>query len=405
LLENILIYYQMATTYLSSASGAVPVSSENLSREHHHPHYHHPAAVAAAHGLHHGATSAASDLGGSHLSGVMNLVNSAAAISHYGGNTASSGGGSGRDSISSSSSMHEMKYIPPNHSSVTGAGTPSTDTINTTPSLHNGHHHHAAAVLSHNPWAGIPTPTEWAMHPSAINAAGLYSSSAVAHAAAQQVQDLKQDIKPHSPADFQTAMSRSAAHMAQVVHGHHPSSWNPPPVSSPYLMPGMSPGVPASAVPPGMPGAPNSPSPLQHHPAYGMNGMLPGQMPNPFVTDRYRESHNSSPRSGTDEDGMQTPTSGTYIQGTNITLYLLFIIIFSANLQRFHDIRCSGVCCSLFLTNLLSKFSKTNQHLSITYFGTIKPKKNIFQYLKSVHQHLTIFVIFSLKHSLYSKKY
>merc|ERR1739848_816820 len=40
-----------------------------------------------------------------------------------------------------------------------------------------------------------------------------------------------------------------------------------------------------------------------------MNGMLPGQMPHPFVADRYRESHNSSPRSGTDEDGMQTPTS------------------------------------------------------------------------------------------------
>ena len=317
----------MATTYLSSASGAVPVSSENLSREHHHPHYHHPAAVAAAHGLHHGSTSTPSDLSGSHLSGVMNLVNSAAAVAHaggYGGNTASSGGGSGRDSISSSSSMHEMKYVPlsaSNNASVTGAGTPvgATDPISSTPSLHNGHHHHAAAVLGHNPWAGIPTPSEWAMHPSAINAAGLYSSSAVAHAAAQ-VQDLKQDIKPHSPADFQTAMSRSAAHMAQVAatHGHHPSSWNPPPVSSPYLMPGMSPGAPGVVppVPPGMPGAPNSPSPLQHHPAYGMNGMLPGQMPHPFVADRYRESHNSSPRSGTDEDGMQTPTSGT-------TLYLL----------------------------------------------------------------------------------
>jgi len=322
----------MATTYLSSASGAVPASSENLSREHHH-HYHHPAAVAAAHGLHHGSTSTTSDLGGSHLSGVMNLVNSAAAAAHaggYGGNTASSGGGSGRDSISSSSSMYEMKYIPPsvtNNSSATGAGTPvgSADPINSTPSLHNGHHH-PAAVLSHNPWAGIPAPSEWAMHPSALNAAGLYSSSAAAHAAAQ-VQDLKQDIKPHSPADFQTAMSRSAAHMAQVAatHGHHPSSWNPPPVSSPYLMPGMSPGAPGVVppVPPGMPGAPNSPSPLQHHPAYGMNGMLPGQMPHPFVADRYRESHNSSPRSGTDEDGMQTPTSGT----TSILFHFNYIFI------------------------------------------------------------------------------
>ena len=316
----------MATTYLSSASGAVPVSSEQLSREHHHPQYHHPGALAAAHALHHPGSASAHDLGvaGSHLSGVMNLVNSAVAGAGYGtgANTASSGGGSGRDSISSSSSMHEMKYQP-NSSSVnnphsTVAGTPlgaTTDPISSTPSLHNGHHHpHAAAALTHNPWVGIPTPTEWAMHPSAINAAGLYSSSAAAHAAAQ-VQDLKQDIKPHSPADFQTAMSRSAAHMAQVAatHGHHPSSWNPPPVSSPYLMSGMSPGAPGVVppVPPGMPGAPNSPSPLQHHPAYGMNGMLPGQMPHPFVADRYRESHNSSPRSGTDEDGMQTPTSGT----------------------------------------------------------------------------------------------
>merc|ERR1719510_1151793 len=72
----------------------------------------------------------------------------------------------------------------------------------------------------------------------------------------------------------------------------------------------------------------NSPSPVHalQHPAYGMNGwnlcfnsegleklngvsgMLPSHMQHPFV-DRYRESHNSSPRSGTDEDGMQTPTS------------------------------------------------------------------------------------------------
>ena len=87
----------MATTYLSSASGAVPVSSEQMTREHHHSHYHHPGAVAAAHGLHHEGVA------GSHLSGVMNLVNSAAAAAHASGygNTTSSGGGSGRDSISS----------------------------------------------------------------------------------------------------------------------------------------------------------------------------------------------------------------------------------------------------------------------------------------------------------------
>merc|ERR1719211_498619 len=60
--------------------------------------------------------------------------------------------------------------------------------------------------------------------------------------------------------------------------------------------------MPQSASTPGAPPlAPNSPSP---HP-YGLNGVMP---PHPYV-DRYsRESHNSSPRSGTDEDPMQ-PTS------------------------------------------------------------------------------------------------
>jgi hypothetical protein len=73
-----------------------------------------------------------------------------------------------------------------------------------------------------------------------------------------------------------------------------------------------------------MPGAPNSPSPLQHHPAYGMNGM----MGHPFVTDRYRESHNSSPRSGTDDDGMNTPTSGIFA-GTHLQhLSLSFLSLF-----------------------------------------------------------------------------
>ena len=128
-------------------------------------------------------------------------------------------------------------------------------------------------------------------------------------------QDLKQDIKPHSPGDFQSSVSRShasaavGAAMVAAAH-HHPgnlgSGWNPPPVSSPYL--GMSTTPVPPGPPPGMPGAPNSPSPLQHHPAYGMNGM----MGHPFMTDRYRESHNSSPRSGTDDDGMNTPTSGIF---------------------------------------------------------------------------------------------
>eukprot|EP00095_Tigriopus_kingsejongensis_P000976 maker-scaffold39_size501901-snap-gene-1.13 protein:Tk00976 transcript:maker-scaffold39_size501901-snap-gene-1.13-mRNA-1 annotation:"hypothetical protein D910_07561" len=188
-------------------------------------------------------------------SGVMNLVNA--------------GYGSPRSAVD----MHEMKYLPHQHQS-----------------LHNGHH----ALASHNPWVGIHGPeatSPWAMHPGVHP--GLYS------------QDLKQDIKPHSPADFQNpVVSRSvsaAAHPAAMaaVAAHHPSSWNPPPVSSPYLS--MTPSS-------GGGGGPNSPSPLQHHPAYGMNGVLPGQMHHPFV-ERYRESHNSSPRSATDEDGMQTPTS------------------------------------------------------------------------------------------------
>merc|ERR1719220_711636 len=70
----------------------------------------------------------------------------------------------------------------------------------------------------------------------------------------------------------------------------------------------------------------NSPSPVHglQHPAYGWNlcfnsegleklngvsGMLPSHMQHPFV-DRYRDSHNASPRSLTDEDTMNPPTSG-----------------------------------------------------------------------------------------------
>ena len=39
--------------------------------------------------------------------------------------------------------------------------------------------------------------------------------------------------------------------------------------------------------------------------------MLPSHMQHPFV-DRYRDSHNASPRSMTDEDTLNPPTSGKY---------------------------------------------------------------------------------------------
>ena len=250
----------MATTYLSAVT-----SEPNRDQEHHH---HHGLLVSA-----HGA------------GGVMNLVNVTSG-SHMTPGVNSLYPSSPRDSLS----MHEMKYLPPQTHQH---------------SIHNGHH----PLASHNPWVvGLPghdpSTGHWGMHPAAHP--GLYSP-----------QDLKQDIKPHSPGDFQSAVSRShhaaaaAAGAAMAIAGHHHpgnlgSGWNPPPVSSPYL--GMSTTPVPSGPPPGMPGAPNSPSPLQHHPAYGMNGM----MGHPFVSDRYRESHNSSPRSGTDDDGMNTPTSGIF---------------------------------------------------------------------------------------------
>ena len=48
-------------------------------------------------------------------------------------------------------------------------------------------------------------------------------------------------------------------------------------------------------------------------------GMLPGHMQHPFV-DRYRDSHNASPRSLVDEDSMNPPSSGssTYFYYTMI---------------------------------------------------------------------------------------
>jgi len=112
----------------------------------------------------------------------------------------------------------------------------------------------------------------------------MYSASS----ASGVVADLKpQDIKPHSPGDFNSVQ-------------RHMAPWQHPPVSSPYLS------MPQVASTPGAPPlAPNSPSPLGHNPYHGLNGVM---HPSHYV-DRYsRESHNSSPRSGTDEDPMQ-PTS------------------------------------------------------------------------------------------------
>ena len=234
----------MATTYLSAAAAAAAAANYH--------HYEQDSATASA------AAAVA-----------MNLVN----------NTGGASGGycSPRDS------MHEMKYNPPISSSNTP---PASGTSVVTSPLHNGH------PLAHNPW-GLPTHDPWAMHP----AHGLYSAST-----ASSVADLKpQDIKPHSPGDFNSVR-------AQVQHMANP--WQHPPVSSPYLSMPQTASTPVGAPPL----APNSPSP---HP-YGLNGM-----PHPYV-DRYsRESHNSSPRSGTDEDPMQ-PTSGTHT-GTALELTTFFI--------------------------------------------------------------------------------
>ncbi len=257
----------MATTYLSG----LPVSSSGQQSSEDEPS---------------GGGSSSSGTSSGGLDGrVMNLVN----------------GNQGYASPARSlAEMHETKYLPPQHQP-----------------LHNGH----PALAGHNPW-GLPEASHWAASAAAMHPAALYP------------QDLKQDIKP--PADFGRVSAAAAHHM----------HWNPPPVSSPYL--GMSAAAAAAGSVSGSGGSSggsggggggghNSPSPLQHHPAYGMGGMIPGQIPgHPFaavtaggggpggaagapvgvpgaanLVDRYRDSHNSSPRSGTDEDGMQTPTSGT----------------------------------------------------------------------------------------------
>ena len=97
----------MATTYLSAVT-----SEPNRDQDHHH---HHGILVSA-----HGA------------GGVMNLVNVTSG-SHMTPGINSLYSSSPRDSLS----MHEMKYLPPQHQH----------------SLHNGHH----PLATHNPWVvGIP---------------------------------------------------------------------------------------------------------------------------------------------------------------------------------------------------------------------------------------------------------
>lgn len=243
---------------------------------------------------------------------MMNLVNGAAAAAAAAHHQAAAA--SGYHNRMSLSEMHETKYLPPAPQG---------------PHHHHMHNGHPALAGAHNPWAvaGIPTgdsPAHWAMHPS------LYPPSAAAAA-----QDLKQDIKPHSPGDFHNTARSSATTPSSTVAALTSHSWNPPPVSSPYL--GMASAAASSSNSQGTGGGGNSPSPIgHHHTPYGMGGMIPGAGPmggppvqpisgHPFASagiDRYggpgggagshhRDSHNSSPRSATDEDGMHTPTSGT----------------------------------------------------------------------------------------------
>ncbi len=297
----------MATTYLSAGSTAIPTGGgasggSGVSEDQH-----------SSSG---GSTSEQEQqqlgVGGGHQEG-MNLVNGGGQVSSSSASSGYASAASPTRSLSSmAAEMHETKYLPPPAQHPQAA-------------LHNGH---PAAAVMHNPWVAAALPdaaaaSHWAMHPAA--AASLYQ------------QDLKQDIKPHSPADF---------HRTAASHHMSPHAWNPPvpPASSPYL-PMSSTSGPISATGGGggagtnLHHPPGSPSPLHQHPAYhGMGGMIPGQIPHPFgppggpgglaglngpvggvgsaaaaAADRFhhRDSHNSSPRSGTDEDGMQTPTSGT----------------------------------------------------------------------------------------------
>ncbi|XP_040563645.1 POU domain, class 3, transcription factor 1-A isoform X1 [Lepeophtheirus salmonis] len=198
--------------------------------------------------------------------------------------------------------IHEMKYMPPQSHNP----------------LHNGH---PALMGQHHPhpWMGIPPEAahHWAsMH----HHASLYPSDLKSNSS---LTSNNQDIKPQSPGDFHSNTTRSFH--GGGTPGGGGSSWNSPPPSSssPYLssMAAVSAASNNNSSSSNNNSSslnnhpPNSPSPLASHPAYGgMNGMIPGgPMSHPFVSDRYhhRESHNSSPRSGTDEEGMHTPTSGT----------------------------------------------------------------------------------------------
>lgn len=263
----------MATTYLSAASETPSVSSSGGSSsvllDPTNPSD--PSETSSS-------TSSSNNNNNSLNNGIMNLVNGLSTNSAYGVST-----GHASSTSPLPPPMHETKY------------------------LHNGHHPLHNPHHPHHPWVpGIPgdPSSHWAAA-AAMHHPGLYATTQ---------QDLKQDIKPEFHHNNRTTSSSSTSSMVTPI-SHAPSSWNtPPPVSSPYL---------------GMTG-PNSP--LQHHYG-GMGGMLPGGpmgvsgggvgavppgsgghwVSAAGGTDRYhhRDSHNSSPRSGTDEDGMQTPTSGT----------------------------------------------------------------------------------------------
>ena len=64
-----------------------------------------------------------------------------------------------------------------------------------------------------------------------------------------------------------------------------------------------------------------------------LSGMLPSHMQHPFV-DRYRDSHNASPRSLTDEDTMNPPTSGKCTQNEDLFTHndhYVWILLFVFN--------------------------------------------------------------------------
>jgi len=167
----------------------------------------------------------------------------------------------------------EMKYMPPQ---------PHVQP-------HNGH-----PGLPQHPWLGHGGPLGHDPWSSMSHYTGLHTQP-----------ELKQEIKP-LPADY----GRVAAHHPAMHHTMYQ-----PPVTGAYLGMGTNSGT-------------NSPSPVHalQHPAYagmngwnlcfnseglkdGISGMLPSHMQHPFV-DRYRDSHNASPRSLTDEETLNPPSSG-----------------------------------------------------------------------------------------------